>query len=525
VDTTLPRTDALFEQAACGLLLTDADGLILHANATMRSWLGFEEDELAGKLRMTELLPMGARLFHHTRCLPMLQAQGAVKEIQLDLQNRRRERLPVLVNIVRGQQDGRTVDQWAIFPTAERHAYESGLLAARRSAEAELETHQLAEARLHVLNTRLSAADRRKDEFLAILSHELRNPLAPMRNALDILQYKDSGGTDGRLLQAFDRQLRQLTRLVDDLMEVSRITQGRMQLRRAPVDLVALAQGAVQDLAGAMRAARHTLRLDLPAAPLLVDADASRLSQVIVNLLNNAIKYTPDGGSIALRIVDKAGHAELRLRDSGIGIPASKLEGVFDMYAQLEPALERAGGGLGIGLALVRGIVELHGGSIHAASAGPGLGSEFTVRLPLPVDAPAAMSRQMPGQDCGLEGMRVLVVDDRPDAAEALAMALGMYGCDARVAHTGASALALALGFGPDAVLLDTGLSDMEGYDLARRLRSLPCGAGLTLVATTGWGQDSDRRLAFEAGCDHHMTKPIDVEKVRDLLLMQKSCI
>ncbi|MFC5549890.1 ATP-binding protein [Massilia aerilata] len=532
MDTLLPGADALFEQAACGLLLTDADGLILRANATLRGWLGYEEDELAGKLRMAELLTMGARLFHHTHCLPMLQDRGAVAEIQIALCHRDGRRLPVLVNIVRCLQAGRVVDQWAVFQSADRHAYERELLAARRAAEAASSAHERAEVQLRLLNTQLSAADRRKDEFLATLSHELRNPLAPMRNALDVMKLKEDRGNapalDGRLLQAFDRQLRHLTHLVDDLMEVSRITQGRMQLRRAPVELGALVQGALQDLAGALRNARHTLRLDLAGPPLLVDGDATRLSQVIVNLLNNAIKYTPDGGIIELRLRSRAGIAELTVRDSGIGIPASKLESVFEMFSQLEPALDRAKGGLGIGLALVRGIVELHGGGIQAASAGPGRGSEFTVRLPLleaapcAADAPAEQDAQ--GGGAGMpEAMRVLVVDDNLDAAEALTMALGMYGCETRVAHTAQSALALAPSFGPDAVLLDIGLPDLNGYELARRLRKLPGGSALTVIATTGWGQDKDRQRALEAGCDHHLTKPIDVERLRGLL-GQRSC-
>jgi PAS domain S-box-containing protein len=532
VDTLLPDADALFEQAACGLLLTDADGLILRANATLRGWLGYEEDELAGKLRMFELLPMGARLFHHTHCMPMLQDRGMVAEIQVDLCHRDGRHLPVLVNIVRSLQAGQVVDQWAVFQSADRHAYERELLAARRTAEAALEAHERAEARLQVLNAQLSAADRRKDEFLATLSHELRNPLAPMRNALDVMQLldnrSDGRAPDGRLLQAFDRQLRHLTHLVDDLMEVSRITQGRMQLRRAPVELGPLVQGAVQDLSGALRNARHTLRLDIDGPPLMVDGDATRLSQVVVNLLNNAIKYTPDGGVIELRLCGRLGFAELKVRDSGIGIPTSNLESVFDMFSQLEPALDRAKGGLGIGLALVRGIVELHGGGIQAASAGPGLGSEFTVRLPLlatascAADAPEGQDAQAGSPEMP-EAMRVLVVDDNPDAAEALAMALGMYGCDTRMAHTAQSALALTPSFGPDAVLLDIGLPDLNGYELARRLRSLPGGAGMTVIATTGWGQDKDRQRAFEAGCDHHLTKPIDVERLRGLLV-QRSC-
>ncbi|MFL6634268.1 MAG: ATP-binding protein [Massilia sp.] len=515
---TAPSGDLLFDHAACALLLTAADGVILKANRMACTWLGYAEQELVGKVRMQDLLPVGARLFYHTHCQPILQAQGSVAEIQVDLRNKRQERLPMLLNISRHEEADGTIDHWALFKATDRRAYERELLAARKTAEAALDARRSAEAELKKLNAQLSAADRRKDEFLATLSHELRNPLAPMRSALDILNLKFGHGADQRLLQAFDRQLRHMTRLVDDLMEVSRITQGRMQLQRAPVELSALVQGAAHDLGATMDAARHTLRLSIAAPPVIVDGDATRLAQVVINLLTNAAKYTPEGGTIELHLSCDDGIAEIRVRDNGIGLPASALATVFDMFSQLEPALERSQGGLGIGLALVRGIAELHGGSVHADSPGPGLGSTFTIRLPLaagsvcaPAPAPASIGAA-PAQ------VRVLVVDDNEDAAETLAMTLELHGCDVRTAATASRALEILPGFAPAVALFDIGLPDMNGYELARRVRQQPAGADIVLIATTGWGQQKDRERAFAAGFDRHLTKPIDFDLLRSYL-------
>jgi PAS domain S-box-containing protein len=513
-----PDGEVLFEQAACALLLTDSGGAIVRVNATACVWLGYTREELTGKLRMLDLLPVGARLFHHTHCMPILAMQGSVAEIQVDLRGRDGARLPVLINIVRRREGDREFDHWALFKAADRRAYEHELLAARKAAESALEARRGAEAQLQSLNAQLSAADRRKDEFLATLSHELRNPLAPMRSALDVFKLKYGQGADHRLLHVFDRQLRHMTRLVDDLMEVSRITQGRMQLRRAPLDLGAVVRGAAQDLAATMTAARHTLSVSVPPDAVVVDGDATRLAQVVINLLTNAAKYTPDGGRIELHLECEPGLAVVRVRDSGIGIPPEALASVFEMFSQLEPALERARGGLGIGLALVRGIVALHGGSVHADSAGTGRGSEFTVRLPLAASAECAPAA-IPADTGRPAALRILVVDDNRDAAEILTMALELSGCETVVAHSAGAALDLAEGFRPQVGLLDIGLPDMTGYELARRLRQLPdCESGLVLIAATGWGQDKDRELAFEAGFDHHLTKPIDFDQLRMLL-------
>jgi CheY-like chemotaxis protein len=290
-----------------------------------------------------------------------------------------------------------------------------------------------------------------------------------------------------------------------------------MQVRRVPVELSALVRSAAQDMAETMASAGHDLQLFVADAPLVVHGDATRLAQVVLNLLTNAAKYTPDGGRIALHLVREGEQAEIRVCDNGIGIPATALSTVFDMFSQLEPALDRAKGGLGIGLALVRGIVELHGGHIHADSAGTGRGSTFTVRLPLSPDA--AVPAVAAAADAGSARLRIVVVDDNQDAAETLSMALELFGCDVTVAHSAAQALDILPGAAPSVVLLDIGLPDMNGYELARRVRQLPGGPAMTLVATTGWGQQKDRERAFDAGFDHHLTKPVDFETLRALLL------
>jgi signal transduction histidine kinase len=511
----LTATDLFFDQAACGLMATDAHGMILTANASLHAWLGMAPGALVGT-PLHDLLPASARLFHYTCCVPRLQNEGAAHDIQIDLLKPGGARLPVLLQLVRQRDGDREIDHWALFRAGGRHAYENALLCKSETADGVREVQRQRDLQLQAVNTQLSAADLRKDEFLATLSHELRNPLAPMRSALDVLKIKHGNDDDARVIGAFDRQLRHLTRLVDDLMEVSRITQNRMQLRRAPVDMAALTRGAVHDMAPVMTAARHALRLTLPEVPLTVDGDATRLAQVVINLLGNAAKYTPDGGLIDVELAGSDGHAELRVRDNGIGIPADALGTIFQLFTQLEPGRERACGGLGIGLALARGIALLHGGEILVESDGPGRGSQFTLRLPL--IAGCAVVEEIataPGQPAPL---RVLVVDDNVDAAETMATMLELFGCTTLLAHTAAGALALAPTFLPEVALLDIGLPDFNGYELARRLRGLDACASTKLIAATGWGQERDRQLARDAGFDHHLTKPIDIERLRLLL-------
>jgi len=342
-----------------------------------------------------------------------------------------------------------------------------------------------------------------------------------MRGVLEVLKLDPvRPARENQLLDVFDRQLRHLAHLVDDLMEVSRITQNRMELRREQVNLADIVRSAVDDVGAMMRAASHTLTVQIEAPGAVVDADPTRLVQVLVNLLTNAGKYTPNGGAISITLRAQHEQALIEVRDNGIGIPEHALGTIFAMFSQLEPALQRSKGGLGIGLALVRGIVALHGGTVEAYSAGEGLGSSFTVRLPLAV-AQGLPASQGAAPD-NVAPTAVLVVDDNVDAAELLAMFLQMSGCTTQTAHTATAALSLLETFRPQVALLDIGLPDMTGYELARRIRALPGGETMLLIAATGWGQASDRTRAFEAGFDHHLTKPVDFDRLRTILAEPK---
>ncbi|WP_280152930.1 ATP-binding protein [Piscinibacter sp. XHJ-5] len=371
------------------------------------------------------------------------------------------------------------------------------------------------EQELRRLNAELSDADRRKDEFLATLAHELRNPLAPITNALEILRLKDPADAETRWTRdVIDRQVRQMTRLVDDLLDVARITRGKIQLRLERVTLAGIVHGAIEAARPFIEASGHTLDVRLPAEPVWLEADATRLTQVLLNLLNNAAKYTPRGGRIEVEAA-AAGEAAITVRDNGIGIAAEHLARVFEMFSQVAPALERSQGGLGIGLALARGLVDLHGGRIEAHSGGVGCGSEFIVRLPLApaqvVPAPAA------GPAPAGARQRVLVVDDNRDAADSLAMMLELSGHQVAIAHDGEGALTHREAFDPDVVLLDIGMPGMNGYEVARRWREAG-GTRTRIVALTGWGQEDDKRRAVAAGFDHHLTKPVDPDRLLAVL-------
>ncbi len=519
MSAAVPAGDGLFEHAACGLLLARTDGVIVRVNATLCTWLGESAEAMLAGRKLQDLFTIGGRVFHHTHCLPMLQVQASVAEVQVDLLHRDRSRVPTLMNIARRVEGDGVYDHVAFFITVERRSYERELMLARRDAEGALEARRGAEAQLQALNEQLSRDDRRKDEFLATLAHELRNPLAPVRNAIELLKMKAGPAGPSRPLQVLERQVGHLAHLVDDLMEISRITRGQVALRRQPIDLADAIRAAADDAMPIVSAARHRLDLSLPSVPLCVDADATRLMQVVLNLLTNAAKYTPPGGQIWLSAGREGDEAVITVRDTGIGIPAQSLGSIFEMFSQLTPALDRAQGGLGIGLALVRGLVELHGGSIRADSEGEGNGSVFTVRLPAlplaetgPVAAQAGPLAAAPGQ------LRILVVDDSPDATETMCAMLELHGHRTRSAHDGAGAQQAAATFKPAVILLDIGLPDMNGYEVARRLRAAPGGEALFMVAATGWGQQDDRQRALAAGFDHHLTKPIDFARLQLLL-------
>ncbi|MGZ8245483.1 PAS domain S-box protein [Methylomagnum sp.] len=365
----------------------------------------------------------------------------------------------------------------------------------------------------------LREADQRKDEFLATLAHELRNPLAPISNALHLLhQSSAKEPATERLHAMMRRQVGHLVRLVDDLLEVSRISRGKIELRKERVDLAAVLGHALETSQPLIKAAGHQLSVALPPEPICLDADPVRLAQVFANLLNNAAKYTEPGGRIQITAERQGGVAVVSIRDSGVGIPVEMLPRVFDLFAQVDRSLGRAQGGLGIGLALVRNLVEMHGGRVEAHSEGMGRGAEFKVRLPLAATRPlAADGPQTPAVEPG-PSRRLLVVDDNRDAADSLALLLDALDYDVRVAYDGSTALDILGAFKPAVVLLDIGMPGMDGYETARRVRRHPAGQDVTLIALTGWGQEEDRRRTQAAGFDHHLVKPVDIERLQSLL-------
>jgi signal transduction histidine kinase/DNA-binding response OmpR family regulator len=363
--------------------------------------------------------------------------------------------------------------------------------------------------------------DRRKNEFLAMLAHELRNPLAPIRSAVDLLRMLELD--DENLLWASEvisRQVDHLVRLVDDLLDISRISGGKIQLRSEIVDARSVVQRAVETSRPVIDARKHTLKASLPSEPLPVKADPVRLAQCLANLLNNAAKYTQEGGRIDLELVRFGREAVFTVRDNGIGISPEKLTSVFDLFTQVDRSLDRAQGGLGIGLTLVRRLVEKHGGTVQASSDGPNRGSQFVIRLPALDEALAADAKSRPAAP-ELESSparRVLVVDDYPRVAESLMKILALAGHEVKVAFDGPGALEEVAAFQPDVVVLDIGLPGLDGYQVARHIRNDPAYPHMTLIAVTGYGQKEDQRRAREAGFDHHLTKPVDCAALLELI-------
>jgi PAS domain S-box-containing protein len=371
------------------------------------------------------------------------------------------------------------------------------------------------------LFAQLREADRKKDEFLALLAHELRNPLAPMRNAVEFLRLQ--GPSDPALEEAremIERQIAHMVRLVDDLLDVSRITRGKVELHMERLDLARIIQTAIETSRPLVEASKQELFVDLPDKPITIDGDLTRLAQVISNLLNNSAKYTSEGGRIWLTVRPQGEHAEIRVRDNGMGIPVKMLPQVFEMFTQVDRTLRRSHGGLGIGLTVVRRLVEMHGGTVVARSEGLDKGSEFIVRLPLAKESPSQSGQPADSDPVKqtLSARRILVVDDNSDSAQSLAMVLRVTGNEVRLAQDGPSALQVAKEFRPELVLLDIGLPGMDGYEVARRMRQMPEMKGSVLVAQTGWGQEEDRRRSRDAGFHDHLVKPLDPAALQSLL-------
>ncbi|WP_218355267.1 PAS domain-containing hybrid sensor histidine kinase/response regulator [Alteromonas lipotrueiana] len=642
------NTDTLFTNAPCGLVVCETKGTITQANDTFCKWLGYSQTELIRQCSIQSLFTIGSRFYHHTHWAPLLQLQGSVSEVLIELSHRQGHTVPMLVNAIRHKTDTMSYDYLAFFIAADRKSYEQELVKARNSVEKSLSnlrqtqeqlkenqtflsvairsarmgiwTHERAtnqiqvsqellqltgltssedvkypdqfiqllhpkdasefeqtiqraishhtefevefrlkhtsgkwlsmEGRGHAIydengtcitvfgvfidiserkkaekalasaNQQLAATDRKKDEFLATLGHELRNPLAPIRNVLEIMHRHIEQHSELKWYHdILDRHVSQVTHIVDDLLEVTRISQGRLELRKCAVDVNETAKTAIESTRLFIEESQHTLQVSLPEQPVILEADPTRMTQILVNLLTNAAKYTPPGGTITLSIFEDTDSAIIRVTDTGIGIPQEKLSTIFNMFSQLTPALERAQGGLGIGLALVHGLVEMHQGSIKAKSEGIDLGSEFEVRLPVtqtqPTDKP---SEQIPTPDSDLIPKKILIIDDNVDAAESLGFLLEFDGHTIECANCGLDGLKVAEDFRPEVVLSDIGLPDINGYEVAKRLRERDWAASIYLVAITGWGQKKDKLLAQEAGFDQHFTKPVDFSELKAVL-------
>ncbi|MGE0610167.1 MAG: PAS domain-containing protein, partial [Pirellulales bacterium] len=380
----------------------------------------------------------------------------------------------------------------------------------------DITARKLADEALRALAARLSEADRRKDVFLATLAHELRNPLAPIRTGLEVMKLaKDDPVMMEEVRGTMERQAQQMVRLIDDLLEVSRITQGKLELRKCQVSLAEVVRNAVEASQPFVQESNHQLRVTLPPAPILLDADPHRLAQVLANLLNNAAKYTPAGGHIELIAQPQGNEVMVTVKDNGIGIPPELQGGIFEMFSQIDRSLETGYKGLGIGLTLVKRLVEMHGGKVEVHSGGKNQGSEFAVSLPVLPPSVAEPERPPVAENAKPAKLRVLVVDDNADAATTLGMVVKMLGNEVRTAGDGLQGVELAQQFQPHVVLMDIGMPRMNGYEASKAIRQQPWGQAMMLVALTGWGQDDDRQKALDAGFNHHLVKPAEPSELQ----------
>lgn len=477
-----------FENATEGLHKVGRDGTILWANRADYGLLGYSEDEYIGQ-------PISD--FHADA--------DVIADILLRLQRGDAlENFPARLRCKNG-----TIKHVRISSNA---CFEDGEFAYTRCFTRDVTQQWQAEKTL-------VEADRRKDEFLATLSHELRNPLAPIRNALELL---DTDPTDAATLDeatsVIRRQTQQMTRLVDDLLDISRITRDKIELRKQVVDLASIINSAVETSRPMIHTAEHQLTVSLPERPINLHADAARLAQVFSNLLNNAAKFTPKGGRIQIEAKQVGREVVVSFRDNGVGIACDALAYVFDMFRQVDQSLEKSQGGLGIGLTLVRRLVEMHDGTVNAQSVGPGKGSEFTVRLPAAPVAARTPKNAKSTSKSTMAKRRVLVVDDNKDSGDTLCMLLRLKGHDVSTARDGVQAIDLAAEFRPEIILMDVGMPKLNGYEATRRIREMPGGRDIFIVALTGWGQASDIARSLEAGCSAHLVKPVNFAALDQLL-------
>jgi len=522
--SNLEVLDALLAQSGCRLVraesaneallaLLDQDFAAIILDIKMPGMGGFELAELIKQRRRTQHVPILFLTAHMMDERDVLRGYGAgtvdylTKPVHSDIL---RSKVAVFAELFRKTRALASANDRLLHEVAERE----------RAQEALRVVNQELERRVADRTEALQKADRRKDEFLASLAHELRNPLAPIRSAVEILKLDSVPAADaGRARAVVVRQVDHMTRLIDDLLDVSRITNDKLILQRSRIDLAQVVATAVETSRPIIAERRHTLGVNLPTALVELDADPARLSQVLANLLTNAAKYTAPGGEIRLIADVDERTVRIHVSDNGVRIEADMLSSVFELFMQIGHTSGTSGGGLGIGLTLARRLVEMHGGQIEATSPGLGQGSDFCVTPPLPPTVADAFQSSRPGETRPLKTQRILVVDDNQDAAEMLSVMLTAWGQVVHVAYDAAGALAAAETFEPAVVLLDIGLPDMDGYELARRARQMPWGQEATLVAITGWGQASDLERSRRAGIDHHLVKPVAPSLLHDLLV------
>jgi PAS domain S-box-containing protein len=485
---------AIVESSDDAIVSKSLDGTIRSWNAGAERLFGYTAEQAVG--RHISLVIPPDRIAEEDKIIASIRAGERVDHFETERRRSDGNRIQVSLTISPIKDDAGNV------VGASKIARD---ITDRKQAEAERE--RLNDS-LRKLAADLSEVDRRKNEFLATLSHELRNPLAPIRNMLEVLK-RGNKDTAGQAVDMMERQLGQLVRLVDDLLDISRITHNRIELRRARIDLASAIEQAVEASRPVADEVGHKIEVRLPRESIYVHADPVRLTQIIDNLLNNSCKYTPPGGRISVTAERNSGEAVITIADTGIGIPPENLSSIFEMFTQIGGSLERSRGGLGIGLTLVKRLVEMHGGSIEARSAGEGRGSEFVVRLPAITEPgktqPATSVPHEPART-----YRILVVDDNRDAATSLATLLQMTGHEVNTAFDGPTALEAIEKHRPEVVLLDIGLPGISGFEVCRRARAQPWGGDITFIALTGWGQEEDRRKTQEAGFDSHLVKPVE---------------
>jgi PAS domain S-box-containing protein len=477
-----------FENATEGLHKVGADGTILWANKAECRLLGYRPEEYIGR-SITE--------FH-------ADAEVIAEILNKLKQGETLENFPARLRCKNGSIKHVLINSNACF--------EDGKFAYTRCFTRDVTQQWHAEQALR-------AADGRKDEFLATLAHELRNPLAPIGNAIELMRiHSDNSATVEEARGIVERQVKQLTRLVEDLLDVSRITRDKIELRKERVELAEVVKNAVETSRPLIDAAGHELIVTLPAESLLASADRGRMAQVFSNLLNNSAKYTERGGRIEIEAARQGREAVITVRDNGVGISCEALAYVFDMFRQVDKSLERSQGGLGIGLTLVRRLVELHSGTINAQSDGPGKGSEFIVRLPLAASEKSRTKAEPAEGATQPTKQRILVVDDNVDSGDTLSMLLRVKGHEVRTARNGLEAIELVQEFLPDTIVMDVGMPKLNGHDATRRIRELACGKDTFIIALTGWGQSDDMQRSAEAGCSAHLVKPVDFVALERLL-------